>query len=63
MCNLVGIQGAIAYDRLKNTGRVDPLIAGRYHESFEKDFMNADGSVVTLRSAISRSNTTPADRA
>ncbi|KAL3470047.1 hypothetical protein BJX99DRAFT_267696 [Aspergillus californicus] len=52
LCNLVGMQGVIAYDTLNQTGRVDPLIASRFHPSFERDFMNPDGSVVTLRSAI-----------
>ncbi|KAL4860491.1 hypothetical protein BDV12DRAFT_181507, partial [Aspergillus spectabilis] len=52
LCNLVGMQGVIAYETLKQTGRVGPLLSSRFYPSFEKDFMNPDGNIVTLRSAI-----------
>ncbi|KIW04975.1 uncharacterized protein PV09_04137 [Verruconis gallopava] len=52
LCNLVGMQGALAYEVLNHTGRVGPLLSERYHRAFEEDFMNPDGSIVTLRSAI-----------
>jgi hypothetical protein len=48
------MQGALAYESYENTGRVMPLLSKQYHRAFEEDFMNADGSIVTLRSAISK---------
>ena len=54
MCNLVGMQGALAFESYEKTGKVMPLLSTQYHRSFEEDFMNADGSIVTLRSAISK---------
>ncbi|RFU27341.1 hypothetical protein B7463_g9001, partial [Scytalidium lignicola] len=51
-CNLIGMQGAVAYDSYMKTGRVSRLLNGRFYRAFEEEFMNADGGVVTLRSAI-----------
>jgi hypothetical protein len=47
------MQGALAYDSFKKTGRAQPLLEYRYHRGFEEDFVNPDGNVVALRSAIS----------
>ncbi|KAF9893310.1 hypothetical protein FE257_011740 [Aspergillus nanangensis] len=51
-CNLKGMEGAVAYDSYMKTGRMAELLHGRFHRNFEEDFMNADGSIVALRSAI-----------
>lgn len=56
LCNLVGMEGGVAYDAIMNTGRISGLIKEKFHRAFEEDFMNIDGSIVTLRSAISKSS-------
>ncbi|KAI9373934.1 hypothetical protein BJX61DRAFT_541294 [Aspergillus egyptiacus] len=51
-CNLIGMEGALAYDSYMQTGRVAPLLHGRFQQGLHEDFMNPDGSIVALRSAI-----------
>ncbi|EMD91412.1 hypothetical protein COCC4DRAFT_57557 [Bipolaris maydis ATCC 48331] len=51
-CNLIGMEGAIAYDSYQKTGRVATLLDGDYQRGFEEDFTDPDGSIVPLRSAI-----------
>lgn len=48
-----GAEGATAYDSIKKTGRVKPLISGQFRRAFEEDFVGPDGRVVPIRSAIS----------
>lgn len=47
------MQGAVAYDAVEKTESVDTLLRARWHRQFEEEFMNPDGSIVALRSAIS----------
>lgn len=47
------MEGGMAYDAIMKTGRVSGLLKEKFHRAFEEDFMNLDGSIVTLRSAIS----------
>jgi hypothetical protein len=54
-CNLIGMQGALAYDALKKTGKARSLLEETYHRGFEEDFVNPDGSLVVLRSSLSKS--------
>lgn len=53
------MEGAIAYDSYQKTGRVATLLDGDYQRGFEEDFTDPDGSIVPLRSAISKSLVSP----
>lgn len=48
------MEGALAYDSYMKTGRVATLLHDRFQQGLQEDFMNPDGSIVALRSAISR---------
>ncbi|OJJ03914.1 hypothetical protein ASPVEDRAFT_891109 [Aspergillus versicolor CBS 583.65] len=52
-CNLIGMEGALAYDSYMKTGRAAKLLHNRFQQGLQEDFMNPDGSIVALRSAIS----------
>lgn len=52
-CNLVGMEGALAYDSYMQTGQAAQMLHDSFHRKFEEEFMNPDGSVVTIRSALS----------
>lgn len=47
------MEGALAYDSYMKTGRVAALLHDRFQKGLQEDFMNPDGSIVALRSAIS----------
>jgi hypothetical protein len=47
MCNLYGFAGLITYDRLRGTDHFGELKA-RAEQSFEEEFMHADGRIVAL---------------
>lgn len=51
MCNLQGRLGQAVYDRVFGTGRARDT-AARFEESLDRNFTEADGSILTIRSEL-----------
>lgn len=54
ICNSIGMRGALAYETVKQTGRVAHLLQSDYTQQIEKNFLNVDDNGIALRSAITR---------